>query len=121
MRPKGSGGAGTSATLALLDDMPVSPASRRLASVPAALGTRPIVLSPRAVKRVSWRLIPFLFLCDIIAYNLGGFVGPTIVGYIKQATGSYEGAVTVLGSALVVLACLASALRSGAGQPHTET
>jgi BlaI family transcriptional regulator, penicillinase repressor len=36
--------------LALLDDVPASPASRRLASTPAALGTRPIVLSPRAAS-----------------------------------------------------------------------
>jgi hypothetical protein len=50
MRSKDSGGAGASAALALLDDIPVSPASRRLASAPAALGTRPIVLSPRAAR-----------------------------------------------------------------------
>jgi ACS family tartrate transporter-like MFS transporter len=43
--------------------------------------------------------------------NLGGFVGPTVVGYIKQATGDYAGAVTVLGCALVILACLALTLR----------
>jgi MFS transporter, ACS family, tartrate transporter len=43
--------------------------------------------------------------------NLGGFVGPTLVGYIKQATGSYAGAVTVLGCALVILAVLAIVLR----------
>jgi ACS family tartrate transporter-like MFS transporter len=43
--------------------------------------------------------------------NLGGFVGPTIVGYIKKTTGNYAGAVTALGCALVVLACLALALR----------
>ena len=35
MRPKGSGAAGASAALALLDDVPASPASRRLASAPA--------------------------------------------------------------------------------------
>ena len=46
--------------------------------------------------------------------NLGGFVGPTVVGYIKKATGSYAGAVTVLGCALVILACLALALRPDA-------
>jgi ACS family tartrate transporter-like MFS transporter len=43
--------------------------------------------------------------------NLGGFVGPTVVGYMKQTTGNYAGAVTALGSALVILACLALALR----------
>jgi len=39
--------------------------------------------------------------------NLGGFVGPTIVGYVKQATGSYAGAVTTLGCGLIILALLA--------------
>jgi ACS family tartrate transporter-like MFS transporter len=48
--------------------------------------------------------------------NLGGFVGPTIVGYIKQATGSYAGAVTTLGCALVVLASLAIMLRPEPGK-----
>src|SRR5512143_2283128 len=50
MRPKGSGGAWASAALALLDDVTTSPASRRLASAHAALGTRPFVLSPRAAR-----------------------------------------------------------------------
>ena len=61
MRPKGSGGAGASAALALLDDIPVSPAARRLASAPAALGTRPIVLSPRAAS------VPSLIFVEQIA------------------------------------------------------
>jgi ACS family tartrate transporter-like MFS transporter len=43
--------------------------------------------------------------------NLGGFVGPTIVGHIKKVTGNYAGAVTALGCGLVILACLAVALR----------
>ncbi len=53
--------------------------------------------------------------------NLGGFVGPTIVGYIKQATGSYAGSVTVLGCALVVLACIAITLRPESGKTGTVT
>ena len=52
MRPSGSGGAGASAVLALLDDATTSPASLRLASAPAALGTRPTVLSPRAASEL---------------------------------------------------------------------
>jgi len=39
--------------------------------------------------------------------NLGGFVGPTVVGYVKQTTGSYAGAVTTLGCGLIILALLA--------------
>jgi hypothetical protein len=48
MRPKGSGGAGASAVLELLDDVPASPASLRLASAPAALGTRRILILGQA-------------------------------------------------------------------------
>ncbi len=44
LRPEGSGGAWASASLALLDEAPISPASRRLASVRAALGTRHILI-----------------------------------------------------------------------------
>jgi hypothetical protein len=47
MRPLDSSGAGAFAALALLDGVNASPESRCLASAPAALGTRPIVLSPR--------------------------------------------------------------------------
>ncbi len=66
MRPWGSGGAGASAALALLDDVPASPASHRLASAPAALGTRPIVLSPRAASYEA----PHIVLCRIRSRRL---------------------------------------------------
>ena len=48
--PAGCGGAGPSAALPLLDDAHTSPASRRLASGPAALATRLLVVSPRAAS-----------------------------------------------------------------------
>jgi hypothetical protein len=50
----GSGGAWASAALALLDDVPTSPASRRLVSAHAASGTRHILIlgqAPRVVYR----------------------------------------------------------------------
>jgi cytochrome c oxidase subunit 4 len=72
VHPEGSGGAGASAALALLDDRSVSPASRRLASASTALGTRPIVLSPRAAKErameqteVHGHIIPFRTLAKV--------------------------------------------------------
>jgi ACS family tartrate transporter-like MFS transporter len=43
--------------------------------------------------------------------NLGGFVGPTIVGYTRKATGSYAAALGVLAVALVLLGVLALTLR----------
>ncbi len=39
--------------------------------------------------------------------NLGGFVGPTVVGQIKKATDSYTGAMITLAGALVLLGFLA--------------
>jgi MFS transporter, ACS family, tartrate transporter len=52
--------------------------------------------------------------------NLGGFVGPTVVGYIKRATGSYAGAVTALGCGLIVLAILAILLRPPAERQDSK-
>jgi ACS family tartrate transporter-like MFS transporter len=49
--------------------------------------------------------------------NLGGFVGPTVVGQIKKATNSYTGAMLVLAGALVLLGLLALGLR----RKETET
>jgi ACS family tartrate transporter-like MFS transporter len=40
---------------------------------------------------------------DSIA-NLGGFLGPTVVGYLKQATGSYAAAMGFLSMGLVMTA-----------------
>jgi ACS family tartrate transporter-like MFS transporter len=45
--------------------------------------------------------------------NLGGFVGPTIVGQVRTATGSYSGALFTLSGALVLLGLLALTLRAG--------
>jgi ACS family tartrate transporter-like MFS transporter len=36
--------------------------------------------------------------------NLGGFLGPTVVGYLKQATGSYAAAMGFLSMGLVMTA-----------------
>jgi ACS family tartrate transporter-like MFS transporter len=44
--------------------------------------------------------------------NLGGFVGPTIVGQVRTATGSYSGALFILSGALVLLGLLALTLRA---------
>ena len=46
--PSGSGCARASASLPLLDDVPASPASRRLASARAQPGTRPLLMLGQA-------------------------------------------------------------------------
>jgi addiction module HigA family antidote len=53
MRPKGSGGAWASASLVLLDNVPALPASHRLASAHAALGTRHILILGQAPRGLS--------------------------------------------------------------------
>ncbi len=50
VRPKGYGGTGSSAVLALLDNVQTLPASRRLVSDPAAPVTRPQLLLGQAPK-----------------------------------------------------------------------
>ena len=52
MRPSGSGVARASAALPLLDDVPASPASRRLASAHATPGTRPLLILGRAPRAI---------------------------------------------------------------------
>jgi ACS family tartrate transporter-like MFS transporter len=43
--------------------------------------------------------------------NLGGFVGPFLVGYVRDATGSFGGGLSVLAAALVIGAAVALAPR----------
>ncbi len=70
MRPMGSGGAWASAVLALLDDVPASPASRRLASAHAALGTRHILILGQAPSKDQSPLVSFI----LIRYSFDSFV-----------------------------------------------
>jgi ACS family tartrate transporter-like MFS transporter len=43
--------------------------------------------------------------------NLGGFIGPSLVGLVRQATGSYAAALLTLGGALCLLGILALTIR----------
>jgi MFS transporter, ACS family, tartrate transporter len=52
--------------------------------------------------------------------NLGGFVGPTIVGYLKKEPDNYTAAFVALGCALVILACIAIVLRPNAEELREE-
>ncbi|HSA00169.1 MAG TPA: MFS transporter, partial [Candidatus Paceibacterota bacterium] len=49
--------------------------------------------------------------------NLGGFVGPTLVGIIKDQTGSNVIALLSLGLALLAMGVLALTLRTGPVKP----
>jgi hypothetical protein len=59
MRPKNSGGAWASAALELLDDVTASPASLRLASAHAALGTRHILILGQAPRAYTPSVLSF--------------------------------------------------------------
>ena len=56
MRSSGSGLARASAALPLLDDVPASPASRRLASALATPGTRPLLILGQAPSLTCFAL-----------------------------------------------------------------
>jgi ACS family tartrate transporter-like MFS transporter len=77
-------------------------------------------IGQRSVMSVFWA-IPPVFLGGTAAAggialinaigNLGGAVGPTVMGWLRDLTGAYQGGLLVLASALVIEAILASTLR----------
>ena len=74
----------------------------------------------RAIMSVFWA-IPPIFLGGTAAAagialinslgNLGGFVGPTAIGWLRQGSGNYTSGLLMLGGVLVVEAALVAALR----------
>ena len=98
-----------------------------VASVVAALVLVNIGIS--AAKPPLWSM-PTLFLAGPAAAsgiatinsigNLGGFVGPAMIGWIKDKTGSFEGGLYFVGALLLLSAVLTLLLaRSGNRQPAT--
>jgi ACS family tartrate transporter-like MFS transporter len=77
-------------------------------------------LGQRSVQGVFWA-IPPMFLGGTAAAagialinsvgNLGGFVGPTVMGWLREVSGSYSAGLLVLASALVLEAILVLSLR----------
>jgi ACS family tartrate transporter-like MFS transporter len=69
-----------------------------------------------------WSL-PNLFLAEAAAAgsiglinsvgNIGGFVGPTVMGFVKQATGSYFGSIYFLCASMLVTAAILFGLGLG--------
>jgi ACS family tartrate transporter-like MFS transporter len=49
--------------------------------------------------------------------NLGGFFGPSMMGWLRDTTGGYTGGLLVLAAALVVEAILVVSLRLPAPRP----
>lgn len=79
----------------------------------------------RSLAAVFWAMPPQLLggmaAAGGIAFinsigNLGGFVGPTIIGVVHDATGSYTGGLLVLTGALILEALLVLAIRLPRGQ-----
>jgi len=74
----------------------------------------------RSVMSVFWSIPPLVLggtaaaagiaLINAIG-NLGGFVGPSVMGWLRQSTGGYSGGMLVLASALIVAACLVMTIK----------
>ena len=84
-------------------------------------------IGQRSVMSVFWAIPPMLLAGTAAAAgialinaigNLGGFVGPTVMGALRQGTGVYTGGLLVLATALVVEAVLVMTLRLPA--PHSK-
>jgi nitrate/nitrite transporter NarK len=74
----------------------------------------------RSVMSVFWAMPPMLLAGTAAAAgialinavgNLGGFVGPTVMGALRQGTGAYTSGLLVLASALVVESVLVMSIR----------
>jgi ACS family tartrate transporter-like MFS transporter len=80
----------------------------------------------RSVMSVFWSIPPMLLggtaaaagiaLINAVG-NLGGFVGPSIMGWLRDATGGYGGGLLVLSGALVLEAILVLSLRLEPARP----
>jgi nitrate/nitrite transporter NarK len=87
-------------------------------------------MAQRALVGVFWALPP-LFLAGTAAAaglglinavgNLGGFVGPAIVGTLRDLTGGYNGGLAVFAAALIVEAILVLSLRLPGAQPEVAS
>jgi ACS family tartrate transporter-like MFS transporter len=74
----------------------------------------------RSVQGVFWAIPPMVLggtaaaagiaLINSIG-NLGGFVGPTVMGWLRGASGNYSSGLLVLAAALVIEAVLVLSLR----------
>ena len=81
-----------------------------------AFWTLPSVLMPASAAAASIGLINSFG-------NLGGWVGPTVVGVVRQYTGSYRSGLWFLAASMVVSAVIIIALGIGqkpAGKPVPE-
>jgi ACS family tartrate transporter-like MFS transporter len=83
-------------------------------------------MGQRSVMSVFWAIPPMLLggtaaaagiaLINSIG-NLGGFFGPSMMGWLRDTTGGYTGGLLVLAAALVVEAILVVSLRLPAPKP----
>ena len=77
-------------------------------------------IGQRSVMSVFWAIPPMLLAGTAAAAgialinaigNLGGFVGPTVMGRLRDLTGAYTGGLAVLAAALLIEAALVMTLR----------
>jgi MFS family permease len=77
-------------------------------------------IGQRSVMSVFWSIPPIVLggtaAAAGIAFinavgNLGGFVGPTVMGWLRQTTGGYAGGMMVLATGLIIAAGLVLTLK----------
>ena len=87
-------------------------------------------IGQRSVISVFWSIPPMLLggtaaaagiaLINAVG-NLGGFVGPSIMGWLRDTTGAYSGGLLVLAAALLIEAVLVMQLKLPAAMPSSRT
>jgi ACS family tartrate transporter-like MFS transporter len=110
--------------------LPIIVGSMALAAIPASKGTLWLtiglftfaMIGMKAYLPAFWAL-PSMFLTQSAAAasiglinsfgNLGGWVGPTVVGFVKGATGEYRYGLWYLASSVIVSAVIIACLKIG--------
>jgi ACS family tartrate transporter-like MFS transporter len=117
--------------------VPIAVGALALALIPLSLGTLALTMALLIIGRTGikayqpafWSL-PTTFLTSTAAAgsvgfinsvgNLGGFVGPNVVGYVKEATGSYEGGIWFLATMMAIAVVVVFFLFSTKNEPKPE-
>jgi len=88
--------------------------------VPLVLGFTLSQIGQRSILSVFWAIPPMFLRGSAAAAgiaminavgSLGGFVGPSVMGWVKQSTGGYGSGLLVLSAVLVIEATLVMSLR----------
>jgi ACS family tartrate transporter-like MFS transporter len=93
------------AASAILQGVPVAAIVALIVAGIGAFSALPVFWTLPAARLTGPAAAAGIALVNSIG-NVGGFVGPSLIGYLKEATGSFAPALSALAAAMVAAACI---------------